>query len=122
MIITVILAASVYLYVSDLTDETTGASSPTLAWSSDAANDQITITKCSPTGTRYADTSYSANIIFRTGGFEYYVGMEYNTTSYGIANQEYIKAGDQIGGFSKGYTYTVVWYPTNEVLGSFSIY
>ena len=120
IIVTFIIAAGVYVYVSNLTDETTGSSAPTLVWNIDSANYQLTITMCSPSGTRYADDSYTANIIFKTGGFEYYVGVDYNVISYGVANQEYIMAGDQIGGFIDGGTYTVVWYPNNEVLGVFT--
>ena len=46
--------------------------------------------------------------------------MDYNITSYGIVNQEYIKDGDQISGFSDGYTYTIVWTSNNQILGIFS--
>lgn len=49
--ITITIAATVYYYVTVLKGGTTGVTSPNLAWSVDAANNQITITKYSPSNT-----------------------------------------------------------------------
>lgn len=59
LIISSVIATSVSFYISELTDGTTSASSPNIAWSVDAANDRITITMCSPSRTKYADSSYN---------------------------------------------------------------
>jgi flagellin-like protein len=118
--ITVAIAATVYYYVTTLAT-TEGGSSPTISWSADAANDQITIAKCTPTSTVYGIAG-SANLLFKDGTTTYWVGDGgYAIASAGGEQTALISAGDTITGFTSGTTYTVVWNATNEVLGSFSI-
>jgi flagellin-like protein len=121
--ITVAIAATVYYYVTVLTGGTTGASAPTLAWSTDAANNQITITKCSPSDTAYAADATTANIIFRntTGEIEYVFDALNTTDTETGLETGVVLAGQTISNFADATTYSVVWVPTNEVLGSFSV-
>jgi len=94
---------------------------PKISYSVSAADNQITITKCTPSDTQYASSATSANLIFKNNTETFYVksGGVVSTTQSGCIN-DYIEAGDVISGFFDGATYTVIWVPTNEVLGSFS--
>ena len=120
--ITVAIAATVYYYVTTLAT-TEGGSSPTISWSVDTANDQITITKCTPTDTVYASAATSANLVLKTGGTEYYIktgAIKWAESGETSCDTSVVAAGDVIGINTTG-TYTVVWDPTNEVLGSFTV-
>lgn len=122
--ITVAIAATVYYYVTVLTGGTTGASSPTLGWSTDASNNRITITSCVPSDSVYG-TSGSGNLVFKnatTGVSWYKQDSGHIATTETLLDLGTIDAGDIVN-FNLSYvgTYTVVWVPTNEVLGSFSV-
>jgi hypothetical protein len=61
--------------------------------------------------------------LFRpTTGDDRYVGEGgLATVITGNASTAVVTAGDALTGFIDGTTYSVVWVPTNEVLGSFSV-
>ena len=121
--ITVAIAATVYYYVTSLTS-TEGGSAPTLAYNVNAAADTITVTKCTPSTTKYAAATDSANLIFKNStGISYYVldDLTISTAGTGYETANPIQAGDIIRGFVDGESYTIVWDPLNEVLGSFTI-
>jgi len=125
--ITVAIAATVYYYVTVLTGGTTGSSAPTMAWSVDSANDNITITKCSPSDTAYgvAGTVDTINLVFKNGGNDYYCSenmvARLRDGAQTDANVGAVTAGDTISFSVATGSWSVVWEPTNEVLGSFSV-
>ena len=118
--ITVAIAATVYVYVSGMIGGTEQAA-PSISWSVDKANDQITITK-GASGDAYAAAADNGNLLFKAGGTTNYVNA-----SYGITSTEAslltgdITAGDTITGFTDGTEYTIVWEPTNTVIGQFTV-
>ena len=119
--ITVAIAATVYFYVQSLTT-TEGGSTPKISYSVSSADDQITITKCTPTDSAYASDATSANLVFKNSTTTVYVKANHAVaTTQSSCIMLDIEAGDVITGFADGATYTVVWAPTNEVLGSFSV-
>ena len=118
--ITVAIAATVYVYVSGMLSEP-GASAPSLAWSVDNANKQITITAGSAANT-YAALATDANLILKSPtGTQYYVGTTYHLTSTqtGLCTKS-INAGDVIKGFTSG-SWQVIWEPTNKLLGTITV-
>lgn len=117
--ITVAIAATVYVYVSGMIGGTED-SSPAISWSVDKANDQITITKGSA-GDAYAAAADNANLIFKAGGTSYYIDSsnELEASETGLKTDD-ILAGDVLTNFTSGTEYTIVWEPTNTVIGQFT--
>jgi len=118
--ITVAIAATVYVYVSGMLSPTPEAA-PSIAWTVDRADKEVTITSGSA-GNAYAADEDDANLIFRKGTDEYYVlatSLALTATESGL-NEEYIAAGDTITGFETG-TYQVIWEPTDKLIGTIDI-
>lgn len=92
-------------------------SSPSLAWTVDMLNNNITISAGSATHT-YAMPNTVANLVFRNGSTEYYVkeNLSIGSDPTGFSTKT-ISAGDVISGFPAG-TYDVIWKPTDEVIGN----
>ncbi|MGF3555157.1 MAG: type IV pilin [Thermoplasmatota archaeon] len=119
--ITVAIAATVYVYVSGMLGTPT-ATAPKISWTPNAATNVLTITK-GATDTTYGSTTGEKNLIFKNSTGEYCVvgvkptlNISNSTTSLCTQN---IDGGDLISGFGDG-TYTIIWKPTNEVLGTVS--
>lgn len=117
--ITVAIAATVYVYVSGMLGTPT-ATAPKISWTPNAATNTLTITKGA------TDVTYSsggtANLVFKNSSSEAYVyvsGSSLTIINSGTLSTANINAGDLISGFSDG-TYTILWKPTNEVLGTVS--
>ena len=122
--ITVAIAATVYVYVSGMLPGTS-ATTPTISWTVNTANNEITITK-GAIGYNYAlanDTD-SANLVFKNStGITYYILDDMSIVSSqgtNTLNTDEISAGDVITGFMDG-TWTVIWKPTNTVIGTIEI-
>lgn len=116
------ISAVVSIVVSGGTDiDYTSPETPTLAWSVDTANDQITIVSCFPTDIVYSSSATVANLVFKSYGNTYYPHASgFADPTQTMLDTGTIDAGDVIR-FNATGTYTVVWIPSNEVLGSFSI-
>ncbi len=93
------------------TDPTT----PSLAWTIDDANDNITITSGSSTH-KYGASSTDGNLIFKLEDTEYFVkeDLSISTDQTGLSTNT-IDAGDVISGFSAG-TWSIMWEPTDKLL------
>jgi flagellin-like protein len=123
--ITVAIAATVYVYVSGMLGTPT-ATAPKISWTPNAATNVLTITK-GATDTTYGSTTGEKNLIFKNStGVEYCVELNISSGSLEIKivdnaqpSTNNIDAGDSISGFKDG-TYTIIWKPTNEVLGTVS--
>ena len=125
--ITVAIAATVYVYVSGMLGTPT-TTAPKISWTPNAATNVLTITK-GATDAAYAASTSTPNLIFKdSDGIEYYVNGTagnyhiylYNpTSSPDNASTDNINGGDIIEGFENG-TYTIIWKPTNEVIGTAS--
>ena len=129
--ITVAIAAAVYMYVMGMMGGTTSTSTPSISWTVDPANRNITISKGADA--KYATARGSvdkANLIFKKGTATYYVVNITGKNYYNLSSDENwakdnlavrnISAGDVIH-FKDSGTYTVVWRPTNTVLGTITI-
>ncbi len=120
--ITVAIAATVYVYVSGMMGAPT-ASAPKISWVPNAAENSITITK-GATGFNYAAGSAStdANLVFRLSGTttNLYVNTSMGVSAAGTPYEEEIQAGDILTFGAEG-TYTLIWLPTDEVLGTVSV-
>ena len=115
--ITVAIAATVYVYVSGMLGGPT-ASAPKISWVPDMGSNSLTITK-GVVGSNYGASSTSANLVFQNGSTKYYVHSGLNlTNALDSLSVKEITAGDKITGFVDGTTYTLVWVPTNEVMGT----
>jgi flagellin-like protein len=117
--ITVAIAATVYVYVSGMIGGTQ-KSGPKISWVPDVSTHTLQITK-GAVGFPYCGTATSANLIFRTGSTDYHVTSTYAlATGIPTAGQtKDIMAGDIITTpLTTTTTYTMIWVPTNEVLGS----
>jgi flagellin-like protein len=122
--ITVAIAATVYVYVSGMIGGTQ-QSGPKISWVPDPSAHTLTITK-GAIGFKYAAaTTGTGNLAFRIAGS---VTNQYvNTgTPYGVSATvgtlvtSDILAGDVLSFGATG-TYTIIWIPTNEVLGTVTV-
>ena len=127
--ITVAIAAAVYMYVMGMMGGTTSTSTPSISWTVDSANRNITISKGADAKYATASNDVNAtNLMFKKGSEKFYVTST-NKGYYELCNEslisnnlvtEKISAGDVIHLPGPG-TYTVVWRPTNTVLGTITI-
>jgi len=106
------------VYVSGMLGTPT-ATAPKISWTPNTATKVLTITRGA------TDSTYSSggtpNLIFRNTTDDYWVT---GTATLSITNTlavstNNIDAGDMISGFGPG-TYTIIWKPTNEILGTVS--
>jgi flagellin-like protein len=119
--ITVAIAATVYVYVSGMIGGTQ-QSGLKISWVPDISAHTLTIIR-GAAGSAYGATN--ANLIFRNAN-----GMTFYTrgtgTPYTISNgagtnaTKDIMAGDVLN-FPAAGTYTIIWIPTNEVLGKVTV-
>jgi len=116
--ITVAIAATVYVYVSGMLGTPT-ATAPKISWTPNTATKVLTITRGA------TDSTYSSggtpNLVFKNStGTEFYVKTNNSIwTGTDSLKDDNIDGGDMISGFGSG-TYTIIWKPTNEILGTVS--
>lgn len=121
--ITVAVAATVYIYVSGMLGAPT-ATAPKISWTPNLSTDTITITRGAIEYTYAADTN-SPNIVFRNEtGVTFFVQADADntrslSTTFNSCETDVIAAGDIIENFADGISYTIIWLPTHEVLGTF---
>lgn len=116
--ITVAIAATVYVYVSGMLGGPT-ATGPKISWTPNPAEDTLTITKGAP-GSPYGASATSGNLIFiNATSVKFYVqdDMSIAITTADLEEGD-ISAGDILTGFVDGMKYTLLWSPTDEVLGT----
>ncbi|MCK4364586.1 MAG: type IV pilin N-terminal domain-containing protein [Thermoplasmatales archaeon] len=120
--ITVAIAATVYVYVSGMLTGP-GESAPNLAWTTNDADNTITITSGSASDD-YASATGGAgagNLVFKSpGGTEWWVESTFNLKSFveTTLRTAAIGAGDVIKGFDIAGDWQIIWEPTDKLLGT----
>jgi flagellin-like protein len=117
--ITVAIAATVYVYVSGMIGGTP-KSGPKISWVPNTSTHTLTITK-GALGFQYGSTS--GNLHFTNSGNTYSVCTgtgQYEVQAPGTLVTTDIMAGDILH-FPAAGTYTIIWVPTNEVLGTVTV-
>jgi flagellin-like protein len=119
--ITVAIAATVYVYVSGMIGGNV-ESGPSISWNADLSQLELLITKGSA-GDAYGATATNPNLIFKCDSNSTNAHVSGTTTlvlTYGDATAATltdISAGDIITNFADGESYTIIWEPTDEVVG-----
>ena len=113
--VVIILAVAVYAYSNGMLKFS--KTNVAISYNINRITNNIIIVRGS--SSKYAEGS-NPNLVFRDeNGNEYYVQSDLSIgTGTSNLRQTVISAGDMITGFNDGVTYTMIWKPTNQVLGT----
>ena len=114
--IVIMLAVGVYAYSNGMLRFS--KATVDISYNVDKVTNSIIIVKGS-SSYKYAEGTTPNLVFIDENGNEYYLQSDLSIgTGTSNLRQTTISGGDIITGFNEGMTYTIVWKPTNQVLGT----